>query len=375
MSILVSTRSHSVVSAQARHREGVALPDWRDEVCTALDYWIASQGGSRSEKLVRVGRARQESERGWYSIDLRGSDRIRADADQSESLRLSNRDGPTAGVTHPVMQAVQDGSLLRVRVGAFVDLDDAYLWQHKQPATYLLVKLREGIAALADGGLAHDLVGGRLAPAPRIVSRVSGFTPSQQEAYESCMSIGVRLVWGPPGTGKTRVLAEAIGALAAAGRRVLLVSATNIAVDNALLGVAARRRHAAGDLVRVGPPHHPDVLKHPEICLTELVRDQLGTIERQRQDIEQQLLRMREADEELGRLRETTAGFQQDVYLQIRGLLEAEAEIPRLAEEVAIANANLQRLQRVEGRLTDRLTEERRRIQNLESTRRAYARD
>ena len=59
------------------------------------------------------------------------------------------------------------------------------------------------------------------------------------------------------------VLAEAISALLATGRRVLLVSATNIAVDNALLKVIAQRRHKPGQLLRVGTPHHPDVLKHP----------------------------------------------------------------------------------------------------------------
>ena len=89
-----------------------------------------------------------------------------------------------------------------------------------------------------------------------VVHRVAGFTPAQQEAYEACLGSGVRLVWGPPGTGKTRVLAEAIDALAAAGRRVLLASATNIAVDNALLGVAgsptpASRVRVAG---RTAPP-------------------------------------------------------------------------------------------------------------------------
>lgn len=63
----------------------------------------------------------------------------------------------------------------------------------------------------------------------------------------------MRLVWGPPGTGKTSVLSAAITALPAADKRVLLVSATNIAVDNALLagarlksswsGCARRRRN------------------------------------------------------------------------------------------------------------------------------------
>ena len=81
-----------------------------------------------------------------------------------------------------------------MRVAEFIDLADAYLWQNKQPATYLLTKLREGIANLADPGLAHDLAAGRLATAPKITRQVHGFTEMQKEACESCLSAGVRLV-------------------------------------------------------------------------------------------------------------------------------------------------------------------------------------
>jgi hypothetical protein len=61
------------------------------------------------------------------------------------------------------MDAVIEGSLLRVKVAQFVDLPDAYVWQHKQPATHLLSKLRDAIRASADAGMAHDLATGRTA--------------------------------------------------------------------------------------------------------------------------------------------------------------------------------------------------------------------
>jgi hypothetical protein len=74
-------------------------------------------------------------------------------------------------------------------------------------------------------------------------------------------------VWGPPGTGKTQVLARAITDLVDAGKRVLLVSSTNIAVDTALLKVIQARRHASGDLVRVGPPHLREVAQDDDVAL------------------------------------------------------------------------------------------------------------
>ncbi|WP_170215185.1 AAA domain-containing protein [Micromonospora aurantiaca] len=279
---------------------------------------------------------------------------------------------PGSGAGYPVMEAVLNGSLLRVRVAEFVDLGEAYLWQQKQPTTHLLVKLREGISGLADAGLAHDLAAGRLATAPRVAHPVAGFTPMQQEAYESCLGTGVRLAWGPPGTGKTRVLAEAIGALMAAGKRVLLVSATNIAVDNALLGVVGAHHHAR-DLLRVGPPHHPDVLKHPQVCLPHLVREQLVGVDRQRQVIADQLLRLRDAADELGRLEDRVGDFDEQRYRLAKRLLAAEAEIPRLAKAVATAQAVMQDRRRESARLHSELTVADRRVQDLAATRSVYA--
>lgn len=350
------------------------MPDWRDEVCTALEFWIAAEkrGKSRSGRQTCIGRARPGNEPGSYVIDLRGTG---LDTDQVESLRLSGSGerGPD-GVSYPIKEAVQDGPVVRVRVAEFVNLTDAYLWQDKQPPAYLLEKLHEGIAGLGAAGLAHDLAAGRLAPIPRIVRPVAGFSDNQQEAFESCLaSGGVRLVWGPPGTGKTMVLAEAIGALLATGRRVLLVSATNIAVDNALLKVIAHRRHKPGQLVRVGMPHHPDVLKHHDVCLPDLVRDKLAEVQEQQEAIEQRLLEMRRADDEFNQLREATAGFDPAEYEQASRLIAERAAIPGLAQAVAEADATARSCrQEVEVRYAE-VTAGERYVQQFAAARSRYA--
>ncbi len=254
-----------------------------------------------------------------------------------ESFRLAGPEGLGSGTSYQVMESVLDGPLLRVRVAEFVDLADAYLWQHKQPAAHLVIKLREGIAGLGDAGLAHDLALGRLAPAPRVSGTVAGFTPRQNEAYASCFAPGVRLVWGPPGTGKTRVLSEAISTLLADGRRVLLVSSTNIAVDNALLGVVRQRRHRPGDLLRVGPPHHPDVLKHPDVCLPHLVRSRLAQVEEKRRLLEQAILTIRDREGELAALHQAVEGFDRAGYRSAVDLIAAEDTIAELAQALTTA--------------------------------------
>ncbi|HET9752127.1 MAG TPA: AAA domain-containing protein [Myxococcales bacterium] len=75
--------------------------------------------------------------------------------------------------------------------------------------------------------------------------------PEQRAALELCeRALDLMLVHGPPGTGKTTVLVEAIRRAAARGEKVLAAAPSNLAVDN-----LAERLVAAGiDVVRVGHP-------------------------------------------------------------------------------------------------------------------------
>ena len=235
----------------------------------------------------------------------------------------------------------QVGPVVRVRVAEFVNLIDAHLWQNKQSPAYLFVKLREGIAQLADAGLAHDLAAGRLGICTE--GRVAGrrvYRPTARNVRVLPLSRRSPR-WGPPGREKTRALTEAISRSIATGRRVLLVSATNIAVDNALLGIIRSRLFKPGSLLRVGLPHHPDVLQYPHVCLPDLVRKQLADVDRQRQAIEGPLLEMRQADEELARLQEDITGLDAVQYRQALQLITAESAVPGLAEAAAQANAAL----------------------------------
>ncbi|MCA9562974.1 MAG: AAA family ATPase, partial [Myxococcales bacterium] len=56
----------------------------------------------------------------------------------------------------------------------------------------------------------------------------------QQATIEAIYRTGPVIIHGPPGTGKTTVIATAIREAVSAGQRVLLVAGTNTAVDNAL---------------------------------------------------------------------------------------------------------------------------------------------
>ncbi|MDY0001352.1 MAG: AAA domain-containing protein [Polyangia bacterium] len=81
-----------------------------------------------------------------------------------------------------------------------------------------------------------------------------GLTKSQRRAFEAVLEDQLTLVWGPPGTGKTRFLAETILALLGAhGRagarfRVLVSAFTHAAIENLMTALAALAES------RPGPP-------------------------------------------------------------------------------------------------------------------------
>jgi hypothetical protein len=117
--------------------------------------------------------------------------------------------------------------------------------------------LRESIRSLTDaGGLAERLARGRPDPLPAGPSEEApaGFTPAETQAFHACLTPGVRLVLTPPGSDRAKVLAEVIDHLLERGRRVLLVSAGDVAVDQALHEVMRMRPRPAGTLMRLGPP-------------------------------------------------------------------------------------------------------------------------
>ena len=79
----------------------------------------------------------------------------------------------------------------------------------------------------------------------------------QLQAVRRSLGSDTTFVWGPPGTGKTWTLARVVEAHFRAGRSVLLVSNTNVAVDVALEEVAERLRDEPefdrGLVLRHGP--------------------------------------------------------------------------------------------------------------------------
>jgi len=96
----------------------------------------------------------------------------------------------------------------------------------------------------------------RKQPSKEVFGGLNSLNAEQHDAV--CLAYGsnAAVVWGPPGTGKTTTLSHVVESHYRAGRSVLLVSNTNVAVDTALEKVVERLKDEpsfeAGDILRYG---------------------------------------------------------------------------------------------------------------------------
>ena len=133
-----------------------------------------------------------------------------------------------------------------------------------------------------------------LGVAPPVLNSSLDLNKPQSAALGRILGSDVQLVWGPPGTGKSRLVARAALELARQGR-VLITAATNGAVDE-----VARRLSRTADLVqldggrilRVGSDIRSDAIDPRldfEVCLARRIEAGAGKISEALKDIEDHL--------------------------------------------------------------------------------------
>ena len=82
----------------------------------------------------------------------------------------------------------------------------------------------------------------------------------QNQAFRRATSEAITFIWGPPGTGKTETLANIALEHIKEGRRVLMLSYSNVSVDGALLRVASKADLEEGMIIRYGYPSSIELL-------------------------------------------------------------------------------------------------------------------
>ncbi|MCZ0936981.1 MAG: AAA domain-containing protein [Gemmatimonadetes bacterium] len=235
------------------------LADLRVAIEEEIDAVAADLARRRLDRPIPAlsGRLRGEAGTGYRyafqiaggTYDIRADDRVRIHTGGRDALGVVHRFDRTLGL----LQAVSPEWLGERLDGAELEFDPTWL-------------LRELSTRLAEVGqdpedfFPETVLGafGRLPPrlgreSPRLDSSGDLNAP-QREALERVLGSSAQLVWGPPGTGKSRLVARAALELALRGR-VLVAATTNGAVDE-----IARRLAAIADpdllardrIIRVG---------------------------------------------------------------------------------------------------------------------------
>jgi hypothetical protein len=113
-------------------------------------------------------------------------------------------------------------------------------------------------------------------PAMPALDRVTG---EQRSVLEQACASEITFVWGPPGTGKTYVIAHLIAALVARGERVLMTSHTHAAVDQSIYEtvkptlqcpLAHSDLEREGKIVRIGRVTNPKVPDTVRLTLVQI---------------------------------------------------------------------------------------------------------
>jgi len=205
--------------------------------------------------------------------------------------------------------------------------------------TFILRKLREVLESrahvLEGHAISRKAMGidrPRLGEArPTTLTRDSeALNQAQEAALRWCLGSDFLMVWGPPGTGKTHVLARLLREEVLAGRSVLLLSNTNIAVDQAfatflelcLADDCLSAMFEQGRFVRLGSPQMRDTID--SLLLDNIVKklnsDTRGALEDKRRQLEPLSRALGETQSQISRLasllelRDQTSAIPTNIY-------------------------------------------------------------
>lgn len=249
--------------------------------------------------------------------------------DAQAQLRLGADAQPVRVVEHEglaVTLALTDDCGARIE-------EAALLWD----LTFLLEELRGRLfTRLGEDNRGGELlVGARSAPSVQDDVELSGLNDGQAVAVAHALGSACSYIWGPPGTGKTRTIGALVAELVRRGRSVLLVSHTNVAIDEALL----RSADALGDdlpdgeVLRLGVAYGPRLRARPRLLVETHVRERATELEEA----------IRHAEDARTVLREQTLAAHRVVELAawLQGLPRGFQRLERLDRAVERAERDL----------------------------------
>jgi len=138
--------------------------------------------------------------------------------------------------------------------------------------------------ALATKVFSSHQVPSRIA-APKTPEPTPGLNLDQRQAYERALTDDLLYIWGPPGTGKTTVIAQILRTAITHGQRILLCATTNAAVDGALAQLHTCAPDLEGSMLRVGTPSPTLADQLTPLTLEQRIEQQAAPLRTELEDI------------------------------------------------------------------------------------------
>ncbi len=166
------------------------------------------------------------------------------------------------------------------------------------------------------------------------------YNEHQLTAVAHVLTNPVSFIWGPPGTGKTKTLGLTVAALVNAGKSVLVLAHSNVAVDVAMVGIAQNLKQSpayeAGRILRYGISYKSEMKHYPRLDVREVLRQQnpqlianIENLEQSKQKLTQESRqpklgydRKQQIKDALGRLNEMLYPLKQELKEREKDLIQ-----------------------------------------------------
>lgn len=284
--------------------ERVALPPRLDEFRTALEEEIkAAQRGNSNLVLLTRGRF-LATVGGEFLYEFETASPVRVPPDTPGELIIDGREAPISVTVVSVEE-------LTLTISSVSNLGRALEnTKLRTNLTMLLWKLIERIEQKSEQSwpaaerlLNGHPVTGRPLPLPALEDLDGkSLNAEQHSAVESALGRNLTFIWGPPGTGKTQTIGSIGRELFKRRRTLLLVSHTNVAVDEALHRIAllCDGSFEEGEIIRIGEPVKSEMQQRKDLICHQVAANRSEALRQQRAALESErrtgLLQLKELE-------------------------------------------------------------------------------
>jgi len=135
----------------------------------------------------------------------------------------------------------------------------------------------------------------------------SNLNQNQKEALIKALSQEITFIWGPPGTGKTKTIAEIMKEIIKNNKTILLTAHTNTAIDEALLKLIDilpdKKFIDNHQIIRYGTPVLNDH-KLKKITFDEILAKKVGPLLERKEELEEKIRTLETSEKDLSLIQE-----------------------------------------------------------------------